>query len=52
MENEFLDSPFMQKIKNMAQENQQIKTQLSTENRQRIAAEEALKAEISCKITL
>ena len=52
MENEFLDTALMQKIKNLESENENFKTQLSLENTERTATEEALKAEISSKITL
>ena len=42
----------MQKIKNLAKENQEIKTQVSDQNNKRTEAENSLKAEISSKTTL
>jgi hypothetical protein len=52
MENEFKDTALMTKIKNLSQENQDNKTSISVYNTNRTEAEEALKEEISNKITL
>lgn len=42
----------MEKIKNMTLENEQIQSKLTQEKTQRIENYEALKAEISTKVTL
>lgn len=52
MENEFLDTSLMQRIKNLSQQNEEMKNQISEFKAQRIEAEESLKAEISIKVNL